>query len=141
MSEQRFWVNTISLDHLRIGIAGGFTQADHGAPTRLRTLGEGDEVVFYSPRTALRAGDPVQQFTAWGRVTADPIYQVTVSETAKPWRRNLVFQQVQPADIRPLIPQLSFIHNKENWGFTFRRGLFPIPREDFEVIRDSLRPT
>ena len=38
----RYWINTISLDHVELGVIGGFTQADHGRNTRLRRLERAD---------------------------------------------------------------------------------------------------
>ena len=57
----RYWINTVSRDHVQRGMEGapkrarvirGFTQANHGRPTGLRKLQRGDLMVFYSPRTA-----------------------------------------------------------------------------------------
>ena len=28
-----YWINTVSRDHVQRGVAGGFTQANHGKPT------------------------------------------------------------------------------------------------------------
>jgi hypothetical protein len=61
---RRFWINTVSLDHVEGAIEGGFTQADHGANTRLHRPRPGDLMVFYSPRTNLHGGIPVRQFAA-----------------------------------------------------------------------------
>jgi hypothetical protein len=44
----RYWVNTVSRDHVRLGARGGFTQAGHGRSTRLSKLVKGDALVFYS---------------------------------------------------------------------------------------------
>jgi hypothetical protein len=57
---RRFWINTVSLDH----VEGGFTQADHGANTRLHRPRPGHLMVCYSPRTNPHGGIPVRQFTA-----------------------------------------------------------------------------
>jgi hypothetical protein len=46
----RYWINTVSRDHVQTGVEGGFTQADHGKRTRLKRLERGDRIVFYSPR-------------------------------------------------------------------------------------------
>ena len=43
-----------------------------------------------------------------------------------------------PAPIRPLLPQLSFITDKQRWGYPFRRGLFEIDAADMAVIREAL---
>ena len=67
MAEARYWVNTVSRDHVQKGVEGGFTQADHGKNTRLKRLNQGDYLVFYSPRTHFRSGETLQAFTALGR--------------------------------------------------------------------------
>jgi hypothetical protein len=66
--ERQFWVNTVSLDHAVAAIRGGFTQADHGANTRLRRVRVGDGMVFYSHRTALQ--DP-ESASLRGRLGAE----------------------------------------------------------------------
>ena len=64
-----YWLNTVSRDHVRLGVAGGFTQANHGSPHNLRRMQRGDWLVFYSPRTQFRNGDPLQSFTAIGTIS------------------------------------------------------------------------
>lgn len=135
----RAWINTVSLEHVQRGVEGGFTQADHGRATHIRRLARGDLVVFYSPRTHMGAGDAMQQFTAIGRVVDDAPYQVEMTPTFHPWRRRLAFLPCQPAPIQPLIPDLSFIQDKQRWGFPFRRGLFEIPVEDFQRIAAAMQ--
>lgn len=107
-AQQRFWVNTISLEHVELGVAGGFTQADHGKDTRLRRLTVGDGIVFYSPRTAMRAGQPLQQFTAIGTITGNEPYQVRMSQDFRPWRLAVQFRPCTAVAAKPLVPQLSF---------------------------------
>ena len=55
-----------------------------------------------------------------------------------PWRLAVTFHDVTPAPIRPLLPQLSFITDKQRWGYPFRRGLFEIDAADMAVIREAL---
>ena len=116
------------------GVAGGFTQANHGSPHNLKRLQKGDLIVFYSGKTAYPEGDPYQKFTALGRISDDEPYQVEMTPTFHPFRRNVEFLEMNEASIRPLIEELSFIKDPKRWGFPFRRGLFEIPREDFEKI-------
>lgn len=87
--EQRFWINTVSLEHVALGVAGGFVQADHGKSTRLRWLRRRDWLVMYSPREGMRAGAPVQTFTALGVITDDEPYQVRLGPDFEPWRRRV----------------------------------------------------
>lgn len=133
------WVNTISRDHVRLGVEGGFTQAGHGNPSGIRKLSAGDGLVFYSPKTSLHRGEPLQAFTAIGRVANDELYQVEMAPGFEPWRRNVEFFRCVETPIRPLIDELSFIKNKQRWGYVFRFGLFEIPHEDFELIKRAMK--
>ncbi|MFB9313656.1 EVE domain-containing protein [Nocardioides plantarum] len=135
----RYWVNTISLDHVLLGVEGGFTQADHGADTRLRRLRHGDGIAFYSPRTAMRTGRPLQQFTALGVVADDEPFRVDVREGFRPWRRRVDFEAVAAVPVKPLLPMLGFIDDEEHWGLPFRRGLFEVPSGDFGCIAGAMR--
>jgi len=134
----KFWVNTISRDHVRAGVEGGFTQAGHGKSQGLRRLSAGDWIVFYSPKTSLQGGEPLQAFTAIGRIADDHLYQGQMANGFVPWRRNVEFLDCVETPIRPLIDALSFIQDKQHWGYMFRRGLFEIPREDFKLIQDEM---
>ncbi len=138
VTEPHCWVNTVSLEHVQVGVTGGFTQADHGRNTRLRQLHPGDRIVFYSPRTAMRSGKPVQQFTALGVIVGEEPYQVSISPEFHPWRLDVEFLPSEPADVRPLIGRLSFIGDTSRWGLPFRRGLFPITELDFRTIAEAM---
>ncbi|MBE1878980.1 EVE domain-containing protein [Myceligenerans sp. TRM 65318] len=138
---RRFWINTVSLDHVEAAIEGGFTQADHGADKRLRQPARGDEMIFYSPRTALRGGAPVRQFTALATITGDEPYQAHVSDDFRPWRLTVQFHPCQRIDAKPLTDRLSFITDPTHWGLPFRRGLFPIPQSDYETISRHMAAT
>jgi hypothetical protein len=133
-AERRFWINTVSLDHVEAAAEGGFTQADHGANKRLSRPRRGDEMIFYSPRTSLRGGGPVRQFTALATITGDKPYQAIVSDEFRPWRLAAEFHPCRRVDVKPLVGQLSFITDVTHWGLPFRRGLFTIPPEDFLTI-------
>jgi hypothetical protein len=65
----KYWINTISKDHVMRGVEGGFTQANHGKKTILSRVKKGDYIIFYSPKTSYKEGEPLQSFTALGRVT------------------------------------------------------------------------
>jgi EVE domain len=129
-----YWINTISREHVLLGMAGGYTQANHGRPTGLRRLRRGDLMAFYSPRTAYPDGAPLQRFTALARVTDDEPYQVQLRPDFHPFRRRVEPIPADEAAIGPLIDSLDFIRDKRRWGFVFRRGLFTIGEEDFRHI-------
>lgn len=134
----RYWINTVSRNHVQVGVESGFAQADHGKNTRLKRLNKGDWLVFYSPRTELRGGEALQTFTAIGRVADEEPYQVEMTPQFHPWRRKVNFCKAEEAPVRPLIDDLDFIPNKKRWGYPFRRGLFEIEREDFGKIAKAM---
>jgi DNA-binding MarR family transcriptional regulator/predicted RNA-binding protein len=136
--EPTYWVSTISRDHVRMSVEGGFTQAGHGKDSALKRLKADDWLVYYSPKTSLRDGEPLQAFTAIGRVVDEELYQVEQAPGFTPWRRNVEFVRGVEAPIRPLIDQLSFIKDKRRWGYMFRAGLFKIPQQDFTVISQAM---
>ena len=135
-----YWINTVSRDHVARGVAGGFTQANHGKPHMLRKMARGDWIVFYSPRTTFPDGPPLQAFTAIGQVSDDEPYQAEVAPDFRPWRRAMDFQTCEEAPIRPLIDDLDFVEDKKRLGYRFRFGVFEINEHDFEVIRSAMSP-
>ncbi|WP_019972710.1 EVE domain-containing protein [Mycobacterium sp. 141] len=135
-----YWINTVSRDHVARGVAGGFTQANHGKPHMLRKMARGDWIIFYSPRTTFPDGPPLQAFTALGQVSDDVPYQAEVAPDFRPWRRSMDFQACEEAPIRPLIEDLDFVEDKKRWGYRFRFGVFEIDQHDFEVIRSAMSP-
>ncbi len=137
----KYWINTVSQAHVRRGLAGGFTQANHGKDRALKWLAQGDLVAFYSPRTDYPDGAPLQAFTALGRIIDQRPYQVEMTPTFHPWRRQVEFLPCQAAPIAPLIDTLDFIQDKRRWGFPFRRGLFEIGQDDFMRIAAALSVT
>lgn len=133
-----YWINTISRDHVMLGVAGGFIQAGHGKDTGLKRLKKGDWMVFYSPKTSYVDGEPLQAFTAICQVADDELYQGERPDGFRPWRRKVVFTECVETPIKPLIGDLSFIQDKTHWGYMFRVGLFQIPQADFELIRSAM---
>ena len=134
----KYWINTVSKDHLERGIEGGFTQANHGSPHNLRRMGKNDLIVFYSPKTSFKNGVPLQRFTALGKCIDEKPYQVEMSPDFHPWRRNIEFFECKETPIKDLISTLSFIKDKRKWGFPFRRGMFEIPKDDFLKIANAM---
>lgn len=130
------WINTVSRDHVSLGVRGRFTQANHGKPAALRRMARGDWIVFYSPKTSYPDGDPLQAFTAIGQVADDEPYQAMPDDG--PWRRNVDFLECSETPIRPLLEQLDFIEDATRWGYKFRFGVFKIEDRDLEVIRSAM---
>lgn len=133
-----YWINTVSRDHVQRGVAGGFTQANHGKPHVLRRMAKGDWIAFYSPKTDYPEGEALQAFTAIGQVTDDEAYQVDMAPGFQPWRRRVDFLPCAETPIRPLLDDLDFVEDKARWGYRFRFGVFAIDEHDFEVIRSAM---
>ncbi|OBK76956.1 EVE domain-containing protein [Mycobacterium sp. 1164985.4] len=135
------WINTVSRDHVELGVRGRFTQANHGKPHMLRRMARGDWIVFYSPRTVYPDGPPLQAFTAIGQVADDEPYLDPASPDEERWRRNVDFLDAKETPIRPLLDHLDFIEDKTRWGYKFRFGVFKIGDDDLEVIRSAMTGT
>ena len=139
MNAHSYWVGVAAKDHVDNAIAGGFTQVNHGKAAPLERMRAGDGFVFYSPRTAYPDGEPLQAFTAIGRVRTGTIYQQTLNAEFRPFRVDVDYLLSQPAPIKPLIAQLSFIRSKTHWGAAFRFGMLRIPEADFALIAAAMR--
>ena len=135
---QKFWIGVVSRQHVLRGVAGGFAQVCHGKAGPLRLMQEGDWLAYYSPAEEMGEPGNCRRFTAIGCVRADAPYQFDMDNGFTPYRRNIDFLAAKEADIRPLILDLSFIQNKKNWGYPFRRGCFAVSREDFARIAEAM---
>jgi EVE domain len=134
MKQPRYWIGVASKDHVQKGISGGFCQLCHGKNNPLKRMAEGDWIVYYSPRTTMEKGDTVQAFTAIGHILPGEPYLIDMGNGFMPHRRDVQFLAAQEAPIRSLIEDLSFIKNKQSWGYIFRFGLLEIPEPDFQRI-------
>ena len=138
MEHTKYWVIVASKDHVQRGRDGGFCQANHGKSSPLERMKAGDWVVFYSPKITYQGKDACQAFTAIGKVKPGPVYLGDMGGGFTPYRRDIAYIDCTEAPIHPLIPQLSFIEDKQHWGYRFRFGFFEIGKEDFELIADRM---
>jgi hypothetical protein len=134
----KYWIGVACLSHARRGVAGGFAQLGHGKAAPLRRMSVGDWIIYYSPKTDIDGGEPLQQLTAIGKVVGESIYQHRMEPTFVPFRRDVSYRKCKPAAIGPLVNKLSFIKNPERWGFPFRRGHFEITKDDCELIARAM---
>jgi hypothetical protein len=138
MNKEKYWVIVASKDHAQIGLLEGCTQACHGKEEPLKRMKVNDWVLIYSPKQLFNNGDKYQKFAAIGKVPDDIVYQVEISSDFKPYRRNITWYDCEEVSILPLIPQLEFIQNKQQWGYPFRYGFFEINEVDFNVIASQM---
>lgn len=131
----RYWIGVASLNHVQRGVVGGFCQLCHGKAQPLRRMNVGDWLIYYSPKKTFEGADPLQAFTAIGRVVGEQVYAFEMFPGFVPFRRDIRFDAgAQAVLIRPLIEQLDFIKDKRHWGQAFRYGHIEITRQDFELI-------
>jgi len=134
----RNWVAVASAEHVRVGRSRGFMQVCHGKAAPLERMRAGDGFAFYSPRMSYPDGEPLQAFTAIGRIRNGTVYQAAGGDPAGPFRLDVDYFPAQPAPVRPLIEELTFIRSKTHWGAAFRFGLVRVPREDFATIATAM---
>lgn len=135
----KYWIGVVSLSHVTRGVEGGFAQMGHGKSAPLRRMTKGDWLVYYSPKTDMEGGEPLQQFTAVGQVTGDSVYEHRMAPDFVPFRRDMKFLKCEAAPIAPLIPELSFISDPKHWGFPFRRGHIEMTKKDFVLIARAMK--
>ena len=138
MNERRYWIGVVAQDHAEAAVARGFVQLNFGKAAPLSRMQPGDCLAFYSPREHFPDGAALQAFTAIGRVGDGPIFEVAPEQPTPLFRRSASWLDAAPAPIKPLLPGLSFIRNKEHWGAAFRFGLLRVPREDFAAIAAAM---
>jgi len=137
MRPPRFWIIVASKEHVMLGVNGGFAMANHGKRSGLARMHAGDQIVYYSPKSAFGGNDQLHAFTALGEVADEEIGQVEMSPDFRPFRRRVKFRYTGEVKIGPLVAGLGFIRNKHSWGYVFRFGLVEIPEEDFLRIRQA----
>lgn len=134
----KYWIGIVSQSHVERGVADGFAQLCHGKAAPLRKMNVGDGFIYYSPKTDMSDGQPLQLFTAIGKVIGDSVYEYEMSPGFAPFRRDIQYLKCTPAPIKPLIPFLSFIKDPKHWGYPFRLGQIEITKEDFEIIAQAM---
>lgn len=138
---KRYWIGVASREHVKSGVKEGIAQVCHGKQTALKRMASGDWIIYYSPTKIFGQKEACRTFTAIGIIKDKPPYQYAMSETFIPWRRDVAFVPAQEIEILPLLDKLSFIKNKEKWGFVFRFGLLEIKRDDFLLIATMMGVT
>lgn len=86
----------------------------------------------------IRLENSCKKFTAIGKIKSQVPYQFQMAPDFIPWRHDVEFLPATEVAIAPLIAKLSFIINKQSWGFPFRRGCFEISAADFNLIANSM---
>ncbi|MEC3952388.1 EVE domain-containing protein [Nocardia sp. CDC153] len=135
----RYWLGVVSRDHVRRGVKLGFAQANHGKRAAVERMSPGDGLVYYSPRTGMREGEPIKSFTALGTIAEGPAWQVEEPGGCfRPWRRAVDYDPAaREVPIDELRTDLD-LTSVPNWGIVLRRGLVELSAHDFEVISRAM---
>ena len=128
------WLGVVQADHVRRGVSLGITQLGHGKRIGLAKLQADDWLVYYSPKTSLTDGAPLQQFTAIGQVADEEIWQADEG-MFQPYRRRVRYLDARPVPIAGLALDLTA---QPNWGYQLRRGLIPLSDGDLTKIKEAM---
>ena len=63
----KFWLGTVSKEHVLRAVAGGFCQVCHGKAAPLNRMRRGDWLLYYSPKISLQGREKLQSFKFWTR--------------------------------------------------------------------------
>jgi hypothetical protein len=66
------------------------------------------------------------------------VFPFRMSEDFVPFRRAVEYLPCRAAPIAPLVGRLSFIRDKQRWGYPFRGGLLEISADDFAIIAAAM---
>ncbi len=108
-------------------------------PSFVGSVAPNKRVLFKGPASLGRFVLGVQTFTAIGQVLAGEPYRFNMEGEFVPYRRDVQFVVAQETPIRSLLNDLSFIKNKQSWGYVFRFGLLEIPEPDFQTIVAAMK--
>jgi hypothetical protein len=138
MNAPQYWIGVASADRVDAAVSGGFVQLNHGRAGALERMHGGDNFAFYSPRASHPDGDPVQAFTAMGRIRTGTVYRGDDGDGGRPFRIDVDFLPAVPVPIRPLLAELSFIRSKTHWGAAFRFGMLRGAEADFLRVAQAM---
>lgn len=129
------WLGVVSADHVARAVELGIAQLGHGKRAPLARLSAGDWLVYYSPKTSMVDGSPLQAFTAVGEVVDAEIWQADEG-SFQPFRRRIRY--LRPARALPIAEVPLDLTSSPNWGYQLRRGLLPLTDGDLEAIREGM---
>lgn len=131
----KYWIGTVSREHVKRGEKGGFIQLCHGKAAPLKRINSGDWLIYYSPKEKYPGTEACQKFTAICQITGDEPYQVEMFPGFCPFRLDVDYKPCKEVEIRPLLEKLNFIDNPKSWGMKFRYGHFEIDEYDFKMLK------
>ena len=129
------WLGVVSADHVARAVSLGIAQLGHGKRAPLTRLAPGDWLVYYSPKTSMTNGTPLQAFTAVGEVVDAEIWQADEG-SFQPYRRRIRYEE--PVRALPVGELPLDLTSTPNWGYQLRRGLLALTDSDLAAIRSAM---
>ena len=127
----KYWIGTVSQQHVLRGVAGGFCQVCHGKAAPLNRMKRGDWLLYYSPKIRLDGNEKLQAFTAFGQILDDQAYPFQMSATFVPFRRNVAYAQM----VRDCPLDIARQHSEwKHYASLLRYGHFEISADFFNWI-------
>lgn len=136
---QKYWINVAPRERVLKAVEESAMQSQ-GNEAHLNRIDKDDWVIFYSHRADAAGTVKLQFFTAIGQVVDKNTYQVKDDSTQKSFSRKMNYLKTKETPLIPLIQKLSFIRNKKYWGTVFKMNLIQIPKEDFDLIAQEMKP-
>lgn len=130
------WLGVVSANHVARGVQLGIAQIGHGKRAGLARMLRGDTLVYYSPVKQLGNKTSLQEFTAFGEVAGDEIWQADEGDF-HPFRRAVRYQHTRTVALAAVRDNLD-LTAQPNWGNLLRRGLIPITDHDVEVLKTAM---
>jgi hypothetical protein len=62
-----------------------------------------------------------------------------MADGSRPFRLDVDFLAAEPAPVKPLLLDLSFVRSQTHWGAAFRFGVVRVPASDFAVIAAAMK--
>jgi predicted RNA-binding protein len=136
----RFWLAVASdLNCKRLSEMGHPFYALSGPGYRLSMgIERGDLLLLYR---AKRNSGFVGTFEATGNAIEETVYLPGVLRSFRvkiPWKPQALCENL-PVRLPPLVRQLSFIANKDNYGMSLRSNLRELSKHDFRLIESAVQ--
>ena len=135
-----FWLCCVTQDNLNVALEAGVIGFKEHVGKNLARAGIGDKLIFYVSREQFSSNIPVRKCFGIA-VIKESLYISSKRLWPNglfPYRINIEVLSRNSARVETLIPNLSFIKNKKNWGSAFFPSVRQISPIDFELISRSM---
>lgn len=135
-----YWLGVACGAHTLRGKREGFAQLGHGKHAAVKSLRQGDWIIYYAPRMQLEGGAPLQAFTTIGQITSPAPYQARQAAGFAPYRVDVAYvETAREVPIRPLLDRLELTRGLGNkWGMAVRGSKARLSEGDFRMIAEAM---